>query len=853
MNLNRPATTAVIEEIEEIERSISSEPDAGPESADRGDSGREALHSFRAARVRARFLGARLRETGRGLFGFWTPEVVEEQIDPESVVLELFTPEGSIDLAAAEQRIAVSMETVSTVRDGEYTWAVVDGITPGTRDTIGTLYRLRFTDPSGTTRYVYDPLASSVPFGAAAPAELYDIQGILDRRRDGEHFRTRSTSPDPDGTPRVNAPVTLLEIHTPTATGSGTIAGLTREYRRIAEALRSGTSLDELPASDKALVGYEAIQLMPMEPTILHESGPAFWIDHGDGTITLRRPDTTNWGYDVITAASPSPNPVLLESGRPDELVELIETLHTFPAGPIHIVFDIVYGHADNQALHLLNRHFFAGANMYGQNLNYRHPVVRAILLEMQRRKSNYGVDGIRVDGAQDFKYWVSDEDALYHDDDYLRLMNDLEQEAAGVRYRPWMIFEDGRPWPRDDWELASTYHEVTRNLPRVVQWGPLTFAHNTPFLFTFWIGKWWRIREILETGAHWITGNSNHDTLRRGTQVPPDALVNTYLGRTLPEIFENGYDNGVSRLFDTFLPGIPMDFLNANLRGPWSFMRNTDATWAIKVVSEETWFLDWNVSPDRFVQPWAFPRLKRLGFRSLAGLKQFIRALDGAVRTGRYDPDSLADQLNGVRPRLEGPSRYTGEELSAVARAWMDDIHEFCNLDHYRNATDSDPFRQHQRRFALDVRIFRHRERWLAGNFSGPDTLDYLHPANGSVVVAGYRYRPEVVAAPDGPLPLPRVAPDSCSTDLFLVANLEGAPRTVVPVEHLPEKVASATGINGVGRTGAGPDRGSGVWRPLLVTPRLAESLTGELRIGEAVTLANGQGVLFEFDTGSA
>jgi hypothetical protein len=30
-----------------------------------------------------------------------------------------------------------------------------------------------------------------------------------------------------------------------------------------------------------------------------------------------------------------------------------------------------------------------------------------------------------------------------------------------------------------------------------VFQWGPLTFAHNTPFLYTFWLSKWWRIREI--------------------------------------------------------------------------------------------------------------------------------------------------------------------------------------------------------------------------------------------------------------------------------------------------------------------------------------------------------------------
>ncbi len=96
----------------------------------------------------------------------------------------------------------------------------------------------------------------------------------------------------------------------------------------------------------------------------------------------------------------------------------------------------------------------------------------------------------------------------------YLELMNNVVQEVAGKRYRPWMIFEDGRPWPRDDWELASSYREVTRQFENVYQWGPLTFAHNTPFLFTFWVTKWWRIKEITQVGSHWITGCANHDTL---------------------------------------------------------------------------------------------------------------------------------------------------------------------------------------------------------------------------------------------------------------------------------------------------------------------------------------------------
>jgi glycosidase len=75
----------------------------------------------------------------------------------------------------------------------------------------------------------------------------------------------------------------------------------------------------------------------------------------------------------------------------------------------------VVFGHSDNQGLRGLNHHFFAGPNMYGQNLNYRNPVVRAILLEMQRRKVNFGADGVRVDGAQDFKWWDADSEMMRH------------------------------------------------------------------------------------------------------------------------------------------------------------------------------------------------------------------------------------------------------------------------------------------------------------------------------------------------------------------------------------------------------------------------------------------------------
>lgn len=791
----------------------------------------DAPDQFSAARRTVTRLGA-VPIDGAVAFGFWTPELREDGFPPEQVVLELFVPPAEgLRLDATDQTVRFTRYEVPTVRDEDYTWTVVEEVPVGTRERIGAFYRLMATDGSGARVPIIDPLAASVPFGAAAPAEVYDTAALLAGRRDAAHFQSVDTLPDTDGIDRITAPANLLEIHAATATAGGTLGALTRHIREAAALLRTETTVDRMPPSLRAILDYDAVQLMPIEPTIEFEAGPGYWRETDDPAIVrLSRPNSTNWGYDVITAASPAINPVLLESGRPDEFLDLIETLHGFPGGPIRIVLDVVFGHADNQAMRVLNRHFFAGANMYGQNLNYRHPVVRAILLEMLRRKAAFGVDGLRIDGAQDFKYWVREDGRLHHDDDFLRLMNDIEITVADRRYRPWMVFEDGRPWPREDWELASTYRSVTEAMPRVVQWGPLTFAHNTPFLFTFWIGKWWRIREVFDSGAHWITGTSNHDTLRRGIQVHPDAPVNTYLGASRCEIFENGYDNPASHLLDVVLPGIPMDFLTANLHAPWSFVRNTDDRWAIKVVAEEAGFLRWGVTPERFATPWAFPRLKARGFLSLNGLERFQTALGAAVAATEYRPEAIAAILNAVRPALEGPQEWDGSVLTAVARDWMDDVHEFCNLDHYRRRVDEESDVRTRVIAAADIRAVRRRERWLAGNLAGDDAVDYRHPVHGSVRVTALRYRGDTVATADGIRPSAEVAPASRLRAVALIVLLEGAPTEI----HPAEAIAAAGGDSGA------------PWRVVLATPGLSDR---PLSVDQRPTFRNGDAVLYGID----
>ncbi len=724
-----------------------------------------------AAQHIVRKLGAHITD-GVTEFGFWTPVLAKLDPPPQAIALELLHPATPFDLTAADQQVTFQRQHIPVEVTGETVWAAVDGLIPGTRDQFGTLYWLVYQTADGTWHTITDHQAYSVPFGVRAPAELIDMAGMFAARRDKDHFAQLTGEVEADGTLRLPPPMNILQIHTGTASPDGTLAGLTEVYQRIADKVLTG---EDLTPAEQNYTAYDAVQLMPIEPPIEHEAGPLFWeeasADRSADTVTvmLRRHDIINWGYDVMISASPATNPSLLRTKRPHELLDLIETLHNFPGKPIRVMFDIVYGHTDNQALGLLNDEYLAGANMYGQNLNYLNPVVRASLIEMQRRKSNYGIDGIRVDGAQDFKWWNPETDEMIHDDDYLHLMNDIVQQVDGHEYRPWMIFEDGRPWPREDWELASTYREVTKIMPNVWQWGPLTFAHNTPFLFTFWISKWWRIQEMAAVGSHWITGCANHDTLRRGTQVPVDARMNSYLGATLPQIFENGYDNPAAKLFDyAMMPGIPMDFVNASMRAPWGFFRNTDDKYGVKVVSEEARFTEWVMTEDRFNRASMFPRLKAMGFAQLSDVRRFMHSLEHAVLAARGDLEAVAKLINSATPLFaSGP--FTVASLKGYALAWMEDVHEYCNIWGYTD--DVSPARA---AFNRTVREFRQARPWLMDNLRAGEHFDHQQPTNGAILFYGLR------RSPDG------------TEQILFIANMEGAPRTVeplkLPIPQLPQ-----------------------------------------------------------------
>ena len=725
-----------------------------------------AVEPFEAAQQIVRRLGAHFSEEGDCHLGFWAPELSHLSESPAQVYLEIFTPLEEVKFRAGQQNVLARLERVPVVLDGEFCWAVVGGMVAGQRERCGSFYWLKYQDEHGQWQTLRDPLAYSLPFGASSPAEAYDMAQLHSQRTDLSYFAQLTGKAGKDGIITQTGPVNILQLHPGTSTAQGTLEGLTEHYQKLAQKI---TQKEPLTPAESAYLGYDAVQLMPVEPTIEFEAGVAFWqcdsTEPGQCQIKLKAPDMTNWGYDVMTLGSPSVAATVLGSKRPDELVDLIATLHTFPGQPIRVIFDIVYGHTDNQAPQYLSQVYFSGDNMYGKNLNYRHPLVRAILLEMQRRKSNYGVDGVRVDGAQDFKIWDPITEQLYHDDDYLKCMSDLPVEVGSNIFRPWMIFEDGRPWPRDDWELSSTYREVTRQQPDIVQWGPLTFAHNTPYLFTFWLSKWWRVREIAEVGSHWITGCANHDTLRRGTQVDPKEPINTYLGATLPKIFRRAYNNPASHLLDyAMLPGIPMEFINANVEAPWSFMRNIDDRYGVKVMAEEAWFTHWAIRSQDYQQPDHFKRIKQRGFTELSELRDFLHKLMAFVDITAYDLKAIT-QLIQALPTSADKKLDSTAALKSLARDWMDDVHDYCNVCHWLDDLDAE-----QSQYFSRLREFRRARPSLRNNLNleQGDYFDYLHPSEGAVIYVGLRQLRD------------------SNEQLLFIANMAGAPREVTP-QNLP------------------------------------------------------------------
>lgn len=775
-----------------------------------------------AAQQLARRLGAHYRPDRLTEIAFWVPDVEigrnlswqrsqmahhEPIQSAQQVYLTTLTPLQPVDFRAPAQKIPCQCERLPLQKYQNIFYGVFSGLRAGTRDQAGTFYCLQYIDSHGQLQTIGDILAYSLPYGVFAPAELYDVHRLQQQRSDLDYFAASQASQPHH--PRIAPPQNILQLHVGTASAAGTLEGLTEIYRHIADKLKNDISLT--PAEEN-YVGYDAVQLLPLEPVAEDQAPgtPGFmsWDESLDSAcieIHLRKPNTQNWGYDTVLHGSAATNPALLGSLRPDELIDFIATLHNFPTGPIQVIYDLVYGHTDNQAKDLLQQYFLQGPNMYGQDINHQNPTVRAILLEMQRRKINTGADGVRIDGAQDFRFFNATTGQVEYDDQYLEEMGDVRQTIGENERLLFTIYEDGRPWPAQGWEEKATYRDVIERQPDAYQWGPLIFAHNTPTLNQFWKHKWQRIREVMDHGSHWISGCANHDTMRRGIQLNPQSDINWNLGQTLPDVIRHAYDNpAVALLFHGFSPGIPMDFLNATMRAPWSFFRNTDSYYGLKVAADEVGFLDWQIKPQLFEKPWAFKRIKKAGVTSLQELRAIMGWLHKTVMEMQpdYDLDTLAQLYQQrLNAKLDSPPQVSVPCLQSFAKAYMEDCHDLCNVSRYAADLDAQVTQ-----FNRSVRQYRHAHPWLQQNLTSRDIFTRLKDSDKTVFY-GLRTHP------------------NHHQQVAMVCHLGGQPVSINVADLFPVDLTP--------------------WQPVIVTPGL--KIAPPLSSTMPLKLRDGQGLMLE------
>ncbi len=147
---------------------------------------------------------------------------------------------------------------------------------------------------------------------------------------------------------------------------------------------------------------------------------------------------------------------------------------------------------------------------------------------------------------------------------------------------------------------------------------------------------------------------------------------------------------------------------------------------------------------------------------------------------------EEIARLLTMAEPPLAG-LEFTVVRIKEIARAWMDDMHEYCNVANSLPGLDPD-----QAEFCLATRDFRRARPWLGRNHGPRDHFDYLHPVNGRTVFTALRN------SPDG-------------EQVFCVAHLEGKPTDDLEPLSLP-----VPGIEGTG------------WRLSLRTPSIGEEYMG-------------------------
>ncbi|MGP1388052.1 MAG: glucosylglycerol hydrolase [Thainema sp.] len=296
-------------------------------------------------------LGAHYRKDGLTEIGFWAPDLGADLLQSKNIHLEILTPQEKINPSQPHQKAKFHRQHLPINQQGEYLWGVYEGIKAGTKDELGSFYWLRYLGVNtNEVEFLGDTFAYSLPYGFYAPAEVYDLHKLHETRTDLDYFKQEQEEAEAEGEgsiPHVKPPRNILQLHIGTSSPNTYISGLTQFYRQLAKQVERN---QPLTPTEENFISYDAVQLMPVEPSAEyrghHDLGEGFFIfedkdlekmnlatesieaTDGEIEITLRKPDTHNWGYDIVIFGSAAIEPSLLETLRPDELIEFISTLH---------------------------------------------------------------------------------------------------------------------------------------------------------------------------------------------------------------------------------------------------------------------------------------------------------------------------------------------------------------------------------------------------------------------------------------------------------------------------------------------------------------------------------------------
>lgn len=377
---------------------------------------------YEASKIITRdFLGTHKLSHDEYLFGFWLPGLSDGYTSnfKNSIYLEILSPKtrslSSLNFDVEEEQ-SFTKTRLPLVAINDYLIGVVNGIFPGNNDELGDLFWLNVN--LGFREFnLQDPLASSLPFGVYLPAELFDIEEMLLNRKDLTYFSTHYKKQFHNGVYLGKDIGSCLELHTETASKEGTIKALTSRFQSMNHVIKDNI------ARGKSNI-YEG----------------------------LNTEDLNSLSFDTIRLL---PDILIFETLRPNEMLFFIETLHNMSDKPIQVCIGSVLGYCDLQGAFLLET--------YGElvndvkNINFANHNIKAMLIELLRRKINLGYDSIRIDGIQDF---IKDRDRStvfsVQDDDFFRELVNITQEipianSFKILRRDIDIKLEGRhPWPND-------------------------------------------------------------------------------------------------------------------------------------------------------------------------------------------------------------------------------------------------------------------------------------------------------------------------------------------------------------------------------------------------------------------